>query len=98
MGGMDALNQDLGTPSDVVEPLDDWLHVQPSMDEDRKGRIYLPASVEGSRLLRCVVLAAGETVTALHAGDLVLVLGAKTIELRDGTHLARREFAVARLR
>lgn len=83
--------------TETLEPLDDWVHLQPSIDEDRKGRIYLPASVEGSQLLRCLVLAVGSRVDDLHPGDALLVLATKTIDLRDGTKLARREFVVARL-
>lgn len=86
-----------GTFSETLEPLDDWLHVQPSIDEDRKGRIYLPANVENSRLTRSLVLATGEQVTDLVPGDPVLVLTAKTIDLRDGSKLVRREYVVARV-
>lgn len=87
---------DTGT-SERLEPVDDWLHLQPSMDEERKGRIYLPANVEGSRLVRAFVLAAGDQVTDLHPADVVMVLASKTIELRDGSSLARREHVVARM-
>jgi hypothetical protein len=80
-----------------LEPLDDWLHLQPSLDEDRKGRIYLPASVENSQLRRGIVLAAGENVEGIAQGDVVLTLANKTIDLRDGTQLVRRDFVVARI-
>lgn len=83
--------------SETLEPLDDWLHLQPSLDEEKRGRIYLPANIEGSRLTRCLVLRTGDQVTDLQPGDAVLVLTAKVLELRDGTHLARREFVIARL-
>lgn len=83
--------------SETLEPLDDWLHLQPSMDEEKKGRIYLPANVEGARLTRCVILAVGSEITDVRPGDVVLVLASKTIDLRDGSQLARREFVVARM-
>jgi hypothetical protein len=83
---------------EVLEPIDDWIHLQPSLDEERKGRIYLPVNVEGARLTRAIVLAAGDSVSDLRAGDVVLVLASKTIEMRDGSQLARREFVVARMR
>jgi hypothetical protein len=82
---------------ETIEPLDDWVHLQPSIDEDRKGRIYLPASVEGAQLLRCVVLATGSRVDDLTPGDAVLMLASKGLDLRDGSKLARREWVVARL-
>lgn len=96
---MDSLEQEFSASLDEgLEPLDDWLHLQPSLDEEQKGRIYLPANVDGARLLRCLVLEAGSQVTDLVPGDALLVLAAKTIDMRDGTKLARREHAVARLR
>lgn len=82
---------------ETIEPLDDWVHLQPSIDEDRKGRIYLPAHIENAQLLRSVVLAAGMRVDDLVPGDAVLMLAAKGIDLRDGTKLARREWIVAKL-
>lgn len=95
---MDPLSGQLhDAVSETLEPLDDWVHLQPSIDEDRKGRIYLPASVEGSQLLRCLVLAAGTRVDDLAPGDALLVLAVKAIDLRDGSKLARREHIVARL-
>lgn len=98
MCGMDPVARehdvDLG---ERLEPVDDWLHLQPSIDEERKGRIYLPANVDGSRLVRAFVLAAGDNVTDLHPADVVLVLAAKSLELRDGTTLVRREHVVARM-
>jgi len=83
--------------SETLEPLDEWVHLQPSIDEDRKGKIYLPVNVEGARLQRCVVLAAGSQVGDLAPGDAVLVLASQAIDLRDGTRLAQRESIVARL-
>jgi hypothetical protein len=82
---------------ETIEPLDDWVHLQPSIGEDRKGQIYLPANVEGAQLLRCLVLALGDRVTDLSPGDAILMLSAKGIDLRDGSKLARREHVVARL-
>ena len=96
---MDPVEQELNASlSETLEPLDDWVHLQPSLDEERKGRIYLPANLDGSRLTRCLVLATGDDVTDMHPGDLVLVLAGKAIDLRDGSQLAKREFVVARLR
>lgn len=83
--------------SETLEPLDEWLHLQPSIDEERRGRIYLPANLDGARLVRCLVLASGDQVSDLQPGDVVLVLASKTIELRDGTTLAPRTAAVARM-
>lgn len=80
-----------------LEPVDDWVHLQPSMDEERKGRIYLPVNVDGSRLVRAFVLAVGDRVTDLHPADVVMALAAQSIELRDGTSLVRREHVVARM-
>lgn len=95
---MDPVDQEHAvTFAETLEPLDDWLHLQPSLDEEKRGRIYLPANVDGARLTRCFVLRAGDQVTDLHPGDVVLVLASKVLELRDGTHLARREFVVARM-
>jgi len=96
---MDPLNEldGTGTFSETLDPLDDWLHVQPSIDEDRKGRIYLPANVDNARLTRCLVLATGDQVTDLTPGDPVLVLTNKTLDMRDGSKLVRREFVVARV-
>lgn len=82
---------------ETIEPLDDWVHLQPSIDEDRKGRIVLPANVEGAPLFRCLVLATGLKVDDLTPGDAVLMLSSKGIDLRDGSKLARREWIVARL-
>ncbi len=95
---MDSLEHEMMSGIDErLEPLDDWIHLQPALDEERKGRIYLPANMEGSRLTRCLVMASGDSVTDLHPGDLVLVLASKTIDMRDGTQLTRREHVVARL-
>jgi hypothetical protein len=82
---------------EMLEPMDDWLHLQPSIDEERKGRIYLPANVDGARLTRCLVLASGDQVSDLTPGDVVLALSSKTIDLRDGTTLIRREYVIARM-
>ena len=95
---MDPVEQEHAVAfNEALEPLDDWVHLQPSLDEEKRGRIYLPANVDGARLMRCLVLRAGDQVTDLHPGDVVLVLSAKVIELRDGTNLARREFVIARM-
>ena len=80
-----------------LEPIDHWVHLQPSMDEERKGRIYLPVNVEGSRLVRAFVLATGDQVTDLQPADVVMALAAQSIELRDGTTLVQREHVVARM-
>jgi hypothetical protein len=82
----------------LVEPLDDWVLVQPTQDEEAVGRIVLPASITEGRLERCIVLAAGAEVSDLHPGDVVLVVSAKTVELRDGSKLIRRQHVVARVR
>jgi len=82
----------------LVEPLDDWVLVQPSMEEEAVGRIVLPANMTEGRLERSIVLAVGSEVTDLHPGDVVLVVSAKTVELRDGSKLVRRQHAVARVR
>lgn len=96
--GMDPLEQEHATAlSETLEPLDEWLHLQPSIDEERRGRIYLPANVDGARLVRCLVLASGDLVSDLQPGDVVLVLAGKTIDLRDGTMLAKRDAAIARM-
>ncbi|MCW2949444.1 MAG: hypothetical protein JWN41_457 [Thermoleophilia bacterium] len=95
---MDPRNELTNTTfSERLEPLDDWLHLQPSLDEDRKGRIYLPVNVENSQLRRGIVLAAGDGVEGIAQGDVVLTLATKTIDLRDGTQLARRDYVVARI-
>ena len=82
----------------LVEPLDDWVLVQPSMEEEAIGRILLPATMTEGRLERSIVLAVGSEVSDLHPGDIVLVVSAKTVELRDGSKLVRRQHAVARIR
>jgi hypothetical protein len=64
----------------IVEPLDDWVLVQPSMEEEAIGRIVRAE------------------VSDLQPGDIVLVVSAKTVELRDGSKLVRRQHAVARIR
>ncbi len=85
-------------PSALVEPLDDWLLVQPTMEEEAVGRIVLPASVTEGRLERSIVLAFGTDVTDLTAGDVVLAVSSKMIELRDNSKLVQREHVVARVR
>ena len=82
----------------LVEPLDDWVLVQPSMEEEASGRRLLPAPQTEGRLERSIVLAVGSEVTDLQPGDVVLVVSAKTVELRDGSKLVRRQHAVARIR
>jgi co-chaperonin GroES (HSP10) len=82
----------------IVEPLDDWVLVQPSMEEEAIGRIVLPANMTEGRLERSIVLAVGAEVSDLQPGDIVLVVSAKTVELRDGSKLVRRQHAVARIR
>ena len=82
----------------MVEPLDDWVLVQPTMEEEAVGRIVLPASMTEGRLERSIVLAIGADVTDLRPGDVVLVISTKTVELRDGSKLVRRQHAVARVR
>ena len=44
------------------------------------------------------MLAVGAEVSDLQPGDVVLVVSAKTVELRDGSKLVRRQHAVARIR
>lgn len=98
MNESDAISSEHDTNlGERLEPVDDWIHLQPSIDEERKGRIYLPANVDGSRLIRAFVLAAGDQVVDLHPADVVMALAAKTIELRDGTMLVKREYIVARM-
>jgi hypothetical protein len=68
------------------------------MEEEAIGRILLPATMTEGRLERSIVLGVGAEVTDLHPGDVVLVVSAKTVELRDGSKLVRRQHAVARIR
>jgi co-chaperonin GroES (HSP10) len=82
----------------IVEPLDDWVLVQPSMEEEAIGRIVLPANMTEGRLERSIVLAVGSEISDLHPGDIVLMVSAKSVELRDGSKLVRRQHAVARIR
>ena len=82
----------------LVEPLDDWVLVQPTMGEEAVGRIVLPANMTDGRLERSIVLAVETEVSDLQPGDVVLVVSAKTVELRDGSKLVRRQHAVARIR
>ena len=94
-GDPDHLEHELA--AETVEPLGPWVHVQPSTDDERIGRIVLPASV-GARLQRSMVLAAGDEVADLAPGDVVFVLGDKALDLRDGSRLVPREAIVARVR
>ncbi|MDX6620535.1 MAG: hypothetical protein QOK36_2921 [Gaiellales bacterium] len=82
----------------IVEPLDDWVLVQPTMEEEAVGRIVLPANMTEGRLERSIVLAVGSEVTDLQPGDVVLIVSAKSVELRDGSKLVRRQHTVARIR
>ena len=50
------------------------------------------------RLERSIVLGVGSEVTDLQPGDVVLIVSAKSVELRDGSKLVRRQHAVARIR
>lgn len=92
--------------AEALEPMGDWVHVQPSADDERAGRIILPATVGQGRLQRSMVLAVGDEVTDLAPGDIVMVLpvgGAGTgtgsaLDLRDGSQLVRRSAVVARIR
>ncbi len=88
----------LSLPPINIEPLDDWLHVRPSVDDEGTGRLVLPATVQMNRLERVIVLAAGSEVSDVVAGDLVLLLPGHAVELRDGTKIVQREFAIARVR
>jgi hypothetical protein len=51
-----------------------------------------------NRLERVVVLGVGSEVNDINAGDLVLLLPGNAVELRDGTKIVQREFAIARVR
>lgn len=82
----------------IIEPLDDWVLVQPTMEEEAVGRIVLPASMTEGRLERSIVLSVGSEVTDLQPGDVVLIVSVKSVELRDGSKLVRRQHAVARIR
>jgi len=88
----------LSLPPINIEPLDDWLHVRPSVDDEGTGRLVLPATVQMNRLERVIVLAAGSEVTDIAAGDLVLLLPGHAVELRDSTKIVQREYAIARVR
>jgi len=50
------------------------------------------------RLERSIVLGVGSEVGDLHPGDVVLAVSTKTVELRDGSKLVRRQHVVARVR
>jgi hypothetical protein len=84
-------------PPVSIEPLDDWLHVRPSVEDEGTGKLIVPTTVQLNRLERVIVLASGSDVTDLSAGDLVLLLPGHAIELRDGTKIVQREFVVARV-
>jgi hypothetical protein len=88
----------LSLPPVNIEPLDDWLHVRPSVEDEGTGKLVLPATVQMNRLERVIVLAAGSEVSDLSAGDLVLLLPGHAVELRDGTKIVQREHAIARVR
>ena len=88
----------LSLPPVNIEPLDDWLHVRPSVEDEGAGRLVLPATVQMNRLERVIVLAVGSEVTDLTAGDLVLLVPGHAIELRDSTKIVQREHAIARVR
>lgn len=88
----------LSIPPMNIDPLDDWLHVRPSVEDEGTGRLLLPATVQMNRLERVVVLGVGSEVTDISAGDLVLLLPGNAVELRDGTKIVQREFAIARVR
>jgi co-chaperonin GroES (HSP10) len=88
---------DLQRSRQTIEPLDDWVLVQPAMDEESRGRLLLPATVSQSRLERTIVLACGPAVTDLAPADVVLALSSQAIELRDGTKLIQRQHVVARV-
>lgn len=88
----------LSLPPINIDPLDDWLHVRLSMEDEGTSRLVLPATVQMNRLERVIVLAAGSEVTDISAGDLVLLLPGHAVELRDGTKIVQREFAIARVR
>ena len=81
-----------------IEPLDDWLHVRPAVEEEASGRLIVPVTVQMNRLERVIVLAVGSEVTDLNAGDLVMLLPDHAVELRDGTRIVQREYAIARVR
>jgi len=88
----------LSVPPMNIDPLDDWLHVRPSVEDEGTGRLLLPATVQMNRLERVVVLGVGSEVNDISAGDLVLLLPGNAVELRDGTKIVQREFAIARVR
>ena len=88
----------LSIPPINIDPLDDWLHVRPSVEDEGTGRLLLPATVQMNRLERVVVLGVGSEVADVVAGDLVLLLPGNAVELRDGTKLVQREYAIARVR
>jgi hypothetical protein len=88
---------DLTRSRHVIEPLDDWLLLQPALEEESRGRLLLPSTVAQSRLERSIVLACGPAVTDLVPADVVLALAAHAIELRDGTKLVQRQHVVARV-
>jgi hypothetical protein len=89
--------EELSAPAEVLEPLSDWLHVQPSAGDQRAGRIVLPPSIGDDRLARSMVLATGEEVTDVHVGDIVYIVSSKTVDMRDGSSLVQRKYVVARV-
>jgi hypothetical protein len=88
----------LSIPPINIDQLDDWLHVRPSVEDEGTGRLLLPATVQMNRLERVVVLGVGSEVADVVAGDLVLLLPGNAVELRDGTKIVQREYAIARVR
>jgi co-chaperonin GroES (HSP10) len=88
---------DIARSRHVIEPLDDWVLVQPAHEEESRGRLVLPSTIAQSRLERSIVLACGPAVTDLSPADVVLALSAQAIELRDGSKLVQRQYVVARV-
>ena len=88
---------DLARSRSTIEPLDDWLLLQPALEEEMRGRLLLPSTIAQSRLERSIVLAVGPAVTDLGPADVVLSAAAHAVELRDGTKLVQRQHVVARV-
>jgi len=87
-------------PSAHVEPLDDWLTVEPTSDEvETRGGLIIPSSAEVP-VRSGVVLAVGDDVQAVTPGDKVLFPRAACLEVRLGGEpvlIVRRRDVVARL-
>ena len=77
----------------LVEPLDDWVLVQPTMEEEAVGRIVLPANMTEGRLERSIVLAIGSEVSDLQPGDVVLP-GRCSAALRGHTLVGQSRLAI----